>query len=169
MQPLIETTLIDLYNNIKTAFPKTQKREYATDTVVIENITWVPFLGMKTLFLKGLARSDDKKYDCIILFKKINYKDSLGKNIIKVKMSNGKEYFIEKMKIDKNDVLIRCNCLDFYYRFNYYNHLDKSLYGRKRTPYYGKNLWKANEKELPGFCKHIIKFANILQKTNIFY
>lgn len=164
---LTETTLSNLYNNIKIAFPKTQKREYATDPIFIDKITWVPFLGMKTLFTKGLARSDEKKYDCIILFKKVDYEKSLGKNIIKIKMSNGKDYFVKKIRVNDNDVLVRCNCPDFSYRFNYYNHLDKSLYGRKRSKYYGKNLWKANEMELPGFCKHLIKMTKALKEANL--
>ena len=131
---------------------------------------WIPFKGVKTLFIKGLARSESKKYECIMLFKNINYKESEGKKIIKIKTSSGFDQFVEQVDPDKNDVLVRCNCSDFYWRGNYANHLDKSLYGRKRKPYSAVGTGKAaNPKNDPMLCKHIIKLHKVLEQSGITY
>lgn len=165
---LLETSIIELYKNTVKAFPKTTKRQYATDTVVIEKLDWIPFLGLKTLFIKGLSKNEGKKYDCIMLFKKINYKESIGKQIIKIIDSTGKQYFLEQINPENNDVLVRCNCPDFYWRFVHYNKLDKSLYGRDRKKYEAiKRPNTANPMELSGVCKHLIKMTKIIKESNL--
>jgi hypothetical protein len=163
----IETSLNALYKNSVIAFPYTQKRQFAIDTVLIEHLDWVPFLGVKTLFIKATIRNEDKKYESVMLFKNVKYMEKQGKNILPVIASDGKKVFIEQISSEKNDVLVRCSCPDFQYRFNYYNSLDKSLFGKKRKKYEGQNLWKANSKELPGTCKHLIKMAKIMKETKL--
>lgn len=164
----LETSIYNLYKSTEKAFPSTTLRQHSTHPVRVESLTWMPFLGVKTLFIKGLIRNENRKYDCIMLFKNINFKQNEGKNLIKVKMSNGKEYFVEQINSEKNDVLVRCNCKDFHYRFNYYNHLDHSLYGRKRSKYEAVNRpGTANPEELPGLCKHLIKMAKIIKETDL--
>lgn len=165
---LIETSLSDLYKNTVKAFPKTTKRQFSTDTVRVERLEWVPFLGLKTLFIKGLIKNEGKKYDCLMLFKNVIYKESEGKKIIKIKMSTGKEHFVEQIESDKNDVLVRCNCSDFYWRFVHYNKLDKSLYGRNRAKYEAlERPNTANPLEMAGMCKHLIKMAKIIKEANL--
>lgn len=165
---IFETSISQLYKNTVKAFPTTTKRQYATDTVVVERLEWVPFLGLKTLFIKGLIKNEGKKYDCIMLFKNIIYKETEGKKLIKIKMSTGKEHFVEQIDSEKNDILVRCNCADFYWRFVHYNKLDKSLYGRDRRKY--EALIRpdtANPKEMAGICKHLLKMAKIIKETNL--
>jgi hypothetical protein len=165
---IIETSIVNLYKSTTEAFPKTTKRQYSTHTVRVERVEWVPFIGLKTLFIKGLIKNEGKKYDCIMLFKGIVYKEEEGKKLIKIKMSTGKEYFVEQIDSEKNDVLVRCNCKDFYWRFVHYNKEDKSLYGRDRSPY--KGLIRpntANPMEMAGMCKHLIKMAKIIKETNL--
>lgn len=159
---LIETTLNSLYKKTIEAFPLTTKRQYATDPVSVDNIKWLPFFGAKTLFLKAIVRNENKEYESIILFKNIKYEEKEGKNISLIKTSTGQDIFIERINPSQNNVLVRCNCPDFSYRFNYYNSLDKSLFGKKRKKYKGSNLWNANPKKMPGFCKHLIKITKIL-------
>ncbi len=165
---IFETSISQLYKNTVKAFPTTTKRQYATDTVVVERLEWVPFLGLKTLFIKGLIKNEGKKYDCIMLFKNIIYKETEGKKLIKIKMSTGKEHFVEQIDSEKNDILVRCNCADFYWRFVHYNKLDKSLYGRDRRKY--EALIRpntANPMETAGMCKHLLKMAKIIKETNL--
>ena len=163
----IETSLADLYKSTVKAFPKTTKRQHAIDDVKVERLEWVPFLGVKTLFIKGLAKNNDKKYECIMLFKNINYKDKQGKKIIEIKTSTGSEEFLEQINPNNNDVLLRCNCMDFYWRANYANHLDKSLFGRKRKKYESKGLFSANPENSPMMCKHLIKLSKVLAESKI--
>jgi hypothetical protein len=164
----IETSLTDLYKGTVKAFPKTTLRQYATDTVRVERLEWVPFLGMKTLFIKGIIKNEGRKYESIILFKNINYKESEGKKVVKIKMSTGKEYFVEQIESEQNDVLVNCQCKDFYWRFKHFNKLDKSLYGRDRRPYKGfMRPDTANPMEMAGMCKHLIKMAKIIKESNL--
>ena len=163
----IETSIVDLYKSTLKAFPNTSKRQHSIDTVRVENLTWLPFLGVKTLFIKGLIRNESKKYDCIMLFKNIKFNESEQKKSIKIKMSNGKEYFVEQIDSKKNDVLLRCNCKDFHWRFNFYNFKDHSLFGRKRSKYESTGVGKANPLELPGICKHLIKMSKIIKESNL--
>lgn len=165
---ILETSLSDLYKNTLIAFPRTTKRQFSTDTVRVEGLEWVPFLGLKTLFIKALIKNEGKKYDCIMLFKNVIYKESEGKKLIKIKMSTGKEHFVEQIDNKKNDVLIRCNCPDFYWRFVHYNKQDKSLYGRDRRKYEASMRPNtANPTQTSGMCKHLIKMAKILKESNL--
>jgi hypothetical protein len=163
----IETSIYELYKNIEKAFPKTKKRQFSTDTIRVENLTWIPFLGVKTLFIKGLIRNESKKYDCIMLFKNIKFNENEQKKSIKIKMSNGKEYYVEQINSKEKDVLLRCNCKDFHWRFNFYNSKDHSLFGRKRSKYESAGGPKANPLELPGICKHLVKMSKIIKESNL--
>lgn len=165
---LLETSIIDLYNNTVKAFPLTTKRQYSTDTIKIEKLDWIPFLGMKTLFIKGLAKNESKKYECIMLFKNVIYKESIGKKIIKIKTTMGSEHFVEQIDSSKNGVLVSCQCKDFQWRFRHFNKSDKSLYGRDRAKYEALiNPGISNPMELSGLCKHLIKMAKIIKESNL--
>jgi len=165
---IIETSISNLYKNTVEAFPKTTKRQFSTHTVVVERVDWVPFLGLRTLFIKSLIKNEGKKYDCLMLFKNIVYKEEEGKKSVKIRMSTGKEYFVEQIDSEKNDVLVRCNCQDFYWRFVHYNKEDKSLYGRDRRKYEAlARPNTANPMEMAGMCKHLIKMAKIIKETNL--
>lgn len=161
---LQESTLPDLYQSTLSAFPNTTKRQHITNTIKITNINWVPFLGLKTLFVKGLAQNEGKEYNPIIVFKKVVYNENEQTSLI---ASNGKKYNLKQLSFDENEVLLRCNCPDFYWRFNFYNSEDKSLHGRKRAKYEGQGSWKANPLEYPGMCKHIMKLIKTLTESKI--
>jgi hypothetical protein len=160
----IESSLQDLYLSTVSAFPQCGLRQNATHPIIIKNLTWVPFLGLKTLFVKSLAQNEEREYNPIILFKNVNYDG----NEVLLKASDGKQYNFDRISLENSDVLVRCNCKDFSYRFNFYNHLDKSLYGRKRTKYESKGGPPANPSELPGACKHLWKTVHVLKEAKIF-
>ncbi len=163
---LIETSLKDLYKSTIGNF-KTTKRQNSIDTVRIENLTIIPFIGFKTLFLKGLARNENNKYDSIILFKNIKYLDNRSKKSTVIAASNGKSYIIENINLD-NNVLVRCNCMDFYWRGNYADHLDKCLFGRKRSKYESKNiLASVNPENNVMICKHLLKLTKVLSESKL--
>lgn len=161
----IESSLNDLYESSKKAFPHTKMREHATDTVRVEHLEWVPFLGVRTLFVKGTVKNEGKKHESIMLFKGVDYGEEKGR--IPLIDSSGRTVFLKRLSSKDDEVLVRCSCQDFMYRFNYYNSLDGSLFGRKRAKYEGKNLWEANPKGLPGACKHLIKMALVLRESKV--
>ena len=163
----IESSLNNLYKSAVEAFPNTTKRQHAVDTIVVTHLEWTPFLGMKTLFVKGLAQSGENEYNPIIVFKKVTYHKAEGPGRIYLKANDGGTYFVEQLSSENTDVLVRCNCLDFGFRFRFYDHLDKSLYGQKGKKYQGQGLWEANPQNLPGLCKHVIKLWSILSESTI--
>ena len=161
---LFETTLNDLLINIEKGFPNTQYRQDSTDSIKIKRIEWIPFVGLKTLYVKGLAQNENREYNPTILFKNIIYSSGEGINL---RASDGKEYKLKKINANENNVLVRCNCKDFFYRFHHYNYEDKSLYGRDRVKYIGSTGLPANPMEVSGMCKHIIKLTKTIQEAQL--
>lgn len=160
-----ESSVSDLYQSTIIAFPNTVKRQYATDPVKIVEMRWTPFVGLKTLFIKGLAQNEEREYNPIMIFKDVNY-NSGDINLI---ASDGMLYRLEKISKENNDVMVRCNCPDHYWRFRHFNYLDHSLYGKNRKKYKAKtNRGPVNPLELPGLCKHLIKLSDAIKESGIF-
>lgn len=166
MQKIEEGSFNQLYRSAVTAFPRTTKRQHATDTIRIIEINWTPFIGLNTLLVRGLAQNEGKEYNPVILFKKVKYHEQQLAGLVRLRANTDQEYLLERISSEENDVLLRCNCPDFYWRFNYYNHLDHSLYGRKRPPYITDSS-VANPLELPGACKHLMKLGIALKDSGI--
>ena len=164
MMNFIESSAEDLYKSTVQAFPHTTKRQHATQSIVINNLRWIPFVGMKTLFVKSLAQNENKEYSPIVLFKNVNYKG----NQINIVASDGLKYNFNKLSLENTEVLVRCNCPDFRYRFAWYNKLDHSLYGTPPKKYISKGGPPANPMQLEGMCKHIIKTISVITETGIF-
>lgn len=165
-----ESSLSDLYKSTVSSFPNTTKRQYSIDPIKIVNLRWVPYLGLNTLYVKGLAQNTEssKEYTPLILFKGIKYSNQKGRNYVEIIVNSGKKYILEKIK--NNEVLVRCNCKDFFWRGNYANYLDHSLYGRKRTPYESLGMRPpVNPNNSPVLCKHIIKLHKVLDQSGIFF
>lgn len=162
-----ESTIDSLFQKTLSAFPSCRKRQHSIDEIKITELNWTPYLGLKTLFIKGLATNiaNKKQYNSVILFKNINY--TQNENSVQIVASNGRNYSFEKIK-ESTDVLLRCSCPDHYYRSNYYAHLDHSLWGPKRRKYESKGLWTANPSESPILCKHLIKLILALENAGIF-
>lgn len=161
-----EMSLDQLYHSTVRAFPNTTKRQHITDTIKVVKIDWTPFVGMNTLFVKGLVENEGKMYDTIFLFKGIRYET--GKDSIPLMASDGMTYHLSKIDEANQDVLVRCNCPDFKWRWNYYNHSTGSLWGAKVRKYESQGGPPANPKELPGMCKHCLKTVRALSRAGIF-
>lgn len=161
---LNESSLNDLYTSAVAAFPKTTLRQHAVDPIRITQLSIVPFIGMKTIYFKGLAQNEGREYNPIILFKTVRY-DSNSADAIRIVADDGSEHVLDKLSPATNEVNVRCNCPDFYWRFNYYDHLDYSLYGKKRAKYEGN--YRINPKEMPGMCKHLMSMTKALTESGI--
>lgn len=168
MEKIEESTLIQLYKSAIKAFPNTTMRQHATNPIKVVHLEWMPFKGMKTLFVKGLAQNEDRSYNTIVLFKKVKYLTEQTKDSVKLHANDGLTYLFEKLALGQQDVLVRCNCPDFRWRFNNYNSVDKSLYGTKAKAYESKGGPPANPMELAGMCKHLMKTMKVLQEAGLF-
>lgn len=154
---ILESSINDLYQSTVLAFPNTKKRQFAIDPVEITSIVYTPYIGMKTIFVKCLAQNEGREYKPVILIKGVEFKDK-GTTFV---IADGKKYFFKPISLESNNVLVRCQCGDFHWRFNYYDHLDRSLYGKKRKEYIG-GKWPANPLEMEGMCKHLIKMTKVV-------
>jgi len=164
MSEIAESTLVSLYNSAVAAFPNTRFRQHATQPIKIVRIDWTPYLGLKTLFVKGLAQNEGREYTSLILIKNVVYNSNPD---VKLVASDGLLYEFKKPSLTKNEVLIRCNCSDFRWRFSYYNHLDRSLFGRKPKKYESKGGPPANPLQLEGMCKHLMKLVQALVDSGV--
>lgn len=160
---LFETSLQDLYQSAVDAFPNTTKRQHATHPIVISELRWTPFIGMKTLYVKGLAQNEGKEYNTIIVFKRIDYKG----DEVTITSSDLQEVSFTKPSLENTDVMLRCSCPDFQYRFKHYNSIDKSLQGPKGK-YESKGGAPANPMEMPGMCKHLMQTMHVLGEAGLF-
>ncbi len=167
---LNEANINDLYSSTVRAFPRTRKRQHSVDEVEIRSVSFTPYRGVRTLFLKGAARNENtgKEYSPIILFKRVSYHDSRDvRGLVEIAASDGRVYLIERLN-PRNNVLVRCNCPDFYWRFNYEDKIHQNLWGRMRAKYEALyNPGSSNPLQLPGMCKHLIKLSQTLGNSGI--
>ena len=168
---LQESNLQNLYTSTVQAFPQTTKRQHAIDPVKIVELNWTPFLGVRTLFVKALVQSGEsgKEYNTLFLFKNVNYNIYDESKAVRI-IANGHEHLFERLSLNSTETLVRCSCPDFAWRFNYMDHLDDSLYGRKRKEYQAiHNPGSSNPLQLPGMCKHLIKCVSAIVELGIIH
>jgi hypothetical protein len=168
----LESTINDLYQSTVIGFPNSTKRQHATDPIRIVRLEWIPYIGLKTLYIKGLAQNpesetyDQSEYQPMILFKSVRFHFTRDQtNLVEIIANDQRTYLLEKL--GTNDVLVRCDCADYRYRFAWYGHLDHSLYGRKPKKYESQGGPAANPLEMPGMCKHIIKLVQSLDHAGL--
>ena len=164
MLQFLESSAEDLYQSAVKAFPNTTKRQHSFQPIVIRELRWTPFVGVKTLFLKGLAESSEREYGPVVLFKGVNYDG----NQVKITASDGIEYSFDKLSLENTDVLVRCQCGDFFWRGNYANYLDGSLQGPKRKKYESHGGPPVNPTNAPMLCKHLMKMIKVIAEAGIF-
>ena len=165
---IIESTSNELYQSAVDAFPNTTKRQYATHPVRVSELTWTPFLGVKTLFVRGHVQNESRTYSPMILFKGVQYTEGLSRGIVELHIDQNERVFLERLSYENTDVLLRCNCKDFHWRFTHWNKVDQSLYGRDRKKYEAKyHPGSANPTKSPGMCKHLMKMMQVLGESGI--
>jgi hypothetical protein len=168
MDTWLESSLLDLYKSAVDAFPGTTRRQYSTDTVRVEHVDWVPFKGVGTLFVKGLCRNEGRKNECIVLFKGVDYRDGESKGSVPVRSSDGRVVHVGRLSESSHEVMVRCSCADFRWRFAHWNKVDKSLYGRGPRKYEAiARPGSSNPDETSGMCKHLMKMAKILRESGL--
>lgn len=168
MELWTETSLKALHDAAVAAFPDTSMRQHATDSVRIEGLRWVPFEGVRTLFVKAVANNEGRKNESIVLFKGVRYREGRGRGVVPIAASTGKDFYVEAISLSDNDALVRCTCKDFRWRFSHWNRVDGSLFGRGGRKYEaGVRPGESNPEESPGMCKHLMKMAKILRESGV--
>src|SRR4051812_45220874 len=130
-----ESTVRDLQQSAIDAFPHTTRRQHATATIAIEAVNYLPFFGVRTLLVR--ARADNTSdgggvYRPLMLFRNVSYHEGVVPGARTLREQTGQPFILTPVSESGNDVLVRCQCEDFQWRFNYPDYLDSSLYGVKR-------------------------------------
>jgi len=168
LQQIDETSIEDLRQNIEQGFPKTTKRQYATDPVHIVSMKMQPFTQTGDLKIDASAKSGEKVYNPEIIFNNVEFsKEDTDSNITFVGSDN-EEYNITPINLANKNVKVKCNCMDFRWRFAVWNSNDDSLIGNPPPPYRKKtDRAPANPQRVPGVCKHLIKTISALRDAGM--
>lgn len=159
----IESSLDDLYQSAVQTYPRTKYRQHAVDPIKITGLSIVPFKGLNTIFFKGLANNEGRHYNPKILFKKAKFSE----DGMAVMATDGNVHYVKPLSLTENEVVVRCECGDFFHRWNYADYLDKSLYGRKRKKYESLGGTSVNPTNSKGLCKHLIALTRSLRDSGI--
>jgi hypothetical protein len=170
IQQMDESSIRDLETNIQRGFPNTTKRQHATGTVQIPIVKLTPYVPSSALFAEGQANNMGKRYNPEVFFKGIKFEPEETQTNVTFTGSDNNEYNIaQAVPLNTQNVQVRCNCLDFHYRFAMQNARDGSLYGKPPPSYQRKTETRppANPAQVPGMCKHLLKTVDELQKMGI--
>lgn len=165
---LLETTLNQLISQTDSGFD-TDRRLNATDTTSVVNIDLVPARGKLTA--KGAVRgSENKVYQVLIQFQQVKYNPPANRDRVTF-VATEQTYAISPIDVGNSNVKVRCQCLDFRFRFAMINSADGSLFGN-RPPIYrpvpDSGRPAANPSKSPGICKHIKSLMDELESGGLF-
>jgi hypothetical protein len=163
-----DSSVPQLQQNIERGFPETRKRQHATNEVVVSNVQYMPYIGMKMLHVKSISASNGHQYQQALQFMRVAFEPEDTETNATFQASDGEDYHIQPLQLTGHNVKVRCNCLDFHYRFANYNAQDKSLVG-KPPPLYQKktNRPPVNPGQVPGMCKHLLKLVEMLRRYGV--
>lgn len=166
-----ESTLRQLDTNTRQFQPPSKKRQHATGPVNIVQVETIPFAPSGELKVETVARSGEsgKTYHPIMMFQDVQYEEADTPQNVSFTGHDGQEHHIQPISLARNNVKVRCDCLDFYHRFFPHNNRDKSLYGNVPRPYVRKTNTRppVNPQNVPGLCKHLLAAAEALSNTGL--
>lgn len=141
-------------------------RKQRSSQVQLARVQYIP-AGDGILTVKADARSSGKNYETTIQFAGVNYVTPGKQHSVALEVP-GQEISIMPLRAMRNNVEVRCTCMDFYWRFAMYNSKDDSLLGEPPAPYVKKTKREPNNpSQVPGVCKHLQKLADHLSMQNL--
>lgn len=155
-----------------TAFPRTRKRQHAVHPVQIVRTEFTPYIGTRNLLVRGQAKSgtyNNVFYKPMLFFNEIVFEKEDTPQNVSIKASDGKDHHMQQIDLSDNIVRVRCDCLDFYFRFSPWDFSNDDLYGPKSKPYVRKTTTypPVNPTRSPGVCKHIMKLVLTLRDARL--
>lgn len=127
----------------------------------VEDLDLQYYAGTRTLTFYGKVRSHTEfgTYNVMLTFKNVRPEDGLTDEEIR-------QGFKPKPTLGENEIMGRCSCPNYRFRFDKANRLHGVGTGA-RFPFYVRktNRKPNNPKNLMGFCAHLMEFINYLQKN----
>lgn len=121
--------------------------------------------GVKTLTFYANVKSStfNTFYSVIITFKGVERTDGLTEDEIN-------KGFQPKPTLSKNEIMIRCSCNNYRFRFDQANRKNKVGTGARFPIYRRKTNRKSyNPRMIAGTCKHVIELLDYLQKNGFIH
>ncbi|MDK1290187.1 hypothetical protein [Pseudoalteromonas umbrosa] len=161
------TTIVELIRGTEAV---RDRAEAADGYVRMENSRYAA--GTKTLMFSAAINSESKsssRYSAVIMFQGVEFADSRRGSFSLPFEVNGKRVYVEKPKMSKHDVRIRCSCTDYTHTWAWWNNKHDALFGKKFPPYRRKtnNRPQRNKVKQPGMCKHLLALIERLRNTGI--
>lgn len=163
---LLELSLSNLKNNVSRDFGP----ERATRSTLVNVINYdiIPSVSERTLLVKARVRGQSGNYQPQIRFTNVKFSNELKPGFAQVKAVDGQDYFVQQFTAAQTQAKVKCNCLDFYWRFATWNHGKQSLEGDPPPPYIKKtNSAPVNPNKVPGSCKHLMELVSFLKTEQV--
>lgn len=165
---LTEAKYGELERNTYTFVPKTKKRQHAKTGIQIKSVSYVPYSESGEFEVKSSCASSGNTYNMTMMFKDVDYLDDGDSGGVPITTSGSDSVTISPLSVNKNDVKVRCDCLDFKWRFAYHNNKHSALYGDPPEPYTKKtNRPPNNPFGVSAVCKHILVLYDYLSNLGI--
>lgn len=148
--------------------PGPDARQNAVAPIQIAKVELIPARSSNNLTVKVTTNSNGHTYQPSMMFNGVIFDDADQNDNTSFKAADNKEYHIVPIDLNKTNVKVHCNCLDFYYRFAPHNSTDGSLLGNPPPPYQKHtNRPLVNPQKVPGLCKHLLKAVDALKNVRI--
>lgn len=170
LQQLEERTAGELERNTMNFVPPASPsaRQHIVNSVQVQKVEFAPNRQDGILTVRVIVNSNGHKYEPSLQFDKVIYDDGDQSDNTTFKGTDNREYHIVPIELAKHNAKVRCNCLDFYYRFAPQNNTDQSLLGNPPPPYQKKTVRPAvNPQKVPGVCKHLLRAIQALRSVNV--
>lgn len=168
LNQLNETTYSELERNVMSFTPQSKKRQYVVTPVQIAQLTLIPYAQNGALETKALAHGETGHYEPQMVFSEVEYQDEDTPENVTFMAPDGQDYHIIPIDLAKNNVKVRCTCLDFRWRFAIYNEKGGSLYGPGPGVYQKRTQRPPNNpRGVPGLCKHLMKLVIELRNSQV--
>jgi len=167
---LIEASAADLERNTMNFIPPASPtaRQHVVEPIQINKIQFIPQRQSNSLIIKVNVTSNGHPYEPSFQFENVIYDDSDQSDNTTFKAADRQEYHIIPIDLKNHNAKVRCNCLDFYYRFAPSNNANQSLLGSPPPPYVKtSNKPYVNPKQVPALCKHLLKAIQALRSVNV--
>jgi len=177
---LLENTYSEFERNTMNFQPASKKRQHATASVQVQNMEFSAIPHSQSLLVEGTIRNygSETKLNAVYmsryLFRDVEFvnadteEEVANPNTLTIEGKNGKEFTIVPIQLNKQNVLVGCNCLDFFWRTSRQHHNQNSLFGydvgtyRKRT-----NRPPVNPYNKTILCKHLLKLAEEMKRNGV--
>lgn len=172
----VKSTFRDLY---RSTIKVSETRRSYSDSKAIRRVAIVPLKGTRSALFQyeHYGLTDQALHQVNILFSDLDVftEDELESKYGYIETEHkGKLYYIQRPDLVKTPCKIRCNCVDFYFTFAWWDWQSHVIFGGKPRPYKRKTLNRKtlnrkprNPGKHPGMCKHVFNTVKLMRVSGM--